>query len=91
MKSKSGEKAFLTALGCLVEVIAHPQRAVAGARVSIVGHSDVAVTGTEGTFTLPAHAADGQQVQIRVEKDGYAPALQWHLAGKAAAMVVIHK
>jgi hypothetical protein len=45
-------------------------RSVAGARVSIAGYPDVAVTNAEGNFfDLPAHAADGQMVQVRAEKD----------------------
>ena len=44
-------------------------RSVAGARVSIPGYADVAVTNEEGNFVLPAHAADGQMVQVRAQKD----------------------
>jgi hypothetical protein len=43
-------------------------RSVAGARVSIPGYPDVAVTDEMGTFVLPAHAADGQMVQVRAQK-----------------------
>ncbi len=43
-------------------------RSVAGARVSIPGYPDVAVTDEMGNFVLPAHAADGQIVQVRAQK-----------------------
>jgi hypothetical protein len=43
-------------------------RAVAGATVSISGFADVAMTDEAGNFALPAHAADGQIVRIRVQK-----------------------
>jgi hypothetical protein len=37
--------------------------------VSISGFSDLAVTNEEGNFVLPAHAADGQIVEVRAQKD----------------------
>src|SRR5713101_1919455 len=40
-------------------------RSVAGAHVSIPGYPDVVVTDEMGNFVLPAHAADGQIVQVR--------------------------
>ena len=67
------------------------QRGVAGARVTIVGHSEVAVTDANGGFTLPSHAANGQMVQLRVEKEGYNPVLQGHPAGDTAAVIVIDR
>jgi sugar lactone lactonase YvrE len=51
------------------DVIDEHRRSVVGARVSIVGYPDVAVTNEEGNFVLPAHAADGQIVQVRAQKD----------------------
>ena len=44
-------------------------RSVAGAHVSIPGYPDVAVTDQMGNFVLPAHAADGQMVRLRAQKD----------------------
>jgi hypothetical protein len=44
-------------------------KSVAGARVSIPGYADIAVTGDMGNFVLPAHAADGQIVKVRAQKD----------------------
>jgi hypothetical protein len=72
-------------------VVDGAQRAVSGARVSIVGQSEAALTDANGSFTLPAHAAPSQMVQLRVEKDGYKPMLQEHPAGGAAAIVVIER
>ena len=37
---------------------------VAGATVSITGYSDVAVTDQKGNFVLPAHAGEGQMVEV---------------------------
>ena len=45
------------------------RRSVTGARVSIPGFPDIAVTDGMGNFVLPAHAADGQIVQVRAQKD----------------------
>uniref|UniRef100_Q01P11 SEFIR domain protein n=1 Tax=Solibacter usitatus (strain Ellin6076) TaxID=234267 RepID=Q01P11_SOLUE len=72
-------------------VVDSKQRAVAGARVTIAGQSDAAVTDANGGFTLPAHAANGQVVQLRVEKQGYRPVLQGHPAGDTAAFIVIDR
>jgi hypothetical protein len=44
-------------------------RSIAGARVSIAGYPDVATTNEMGNFVLPAHAADGQVVRVRAQKD----------------------
>lgn len=41
---------------------------VADADVSIPGYSDAAVTDKMGNFSLPAHVADGQIVQVRAQK-----------------------
>ena len=45
------------------------RRSVAGAHVSIPGYPDIAVTDEMGNFLLPAHAADGQIVHLRAQKD----------------------
>ena len=50
-------------------VIDEHRRSVVGAHVSIPGYPDVAVTDEMGNFVLPAHAADGQIVQVRAQKD----------------------
>jgi len=45
-------------------------RSVVGAVVSIVGYHDTFQTDEMGNFVLPAHAAVGQVVQLRAEKNG---------------------
>jgi hypothetical protein len=44
-------------------------RTVAGAAVSIVGYTDGTITDQMGNFVLTAHAAEGQIVEIRAQKD----------------------
>jgi hypothetical protein len=51
------------------DVIDEHGRPVAVAHVSVPGYADVAVTDQMGNFVLPAHAADGQIVQVRAQKD----------------------
>jgi hypothetical protein len=51
------------------DVIDERHRSVAGATVSIPGYSDVATTDAMGNFFLPAHAAEGQIVRLRAQKD----------------------
>lgn len=46
------------------------RRSVAGATVWIIGYGDSTLTDSMGNFVLPAHAADGQIVQIRALKQG---------------------
>ena len=43
-------------------------KSVEGASVSVTGYPEKAVTDSMGNFSLPAHAADGQMVQVRAEK-----------------------
>lgn len=65
---------------------------VSGALVSVLGYGGEAVrTGEDGSFVLPAHAAEGQQVQLRVEKDQYMPVTQWYPAGKSAAEIYLER
>jgi hypothetical protein len=49
-------------------VIDEGNRLVAGATVSVEGYSDEVATDRMGNFSLPAHAAQGQIVQLRVQK-----------------------
>lgn len=58
-------------------VVDEDLRAIAGAKVSIPGYSDVAVTDQKGNFVLPAHAGKGQIVEVRAQKD--------HLTGRLSA------
>lgn len=42
----------------------------AGARVSVIGYPDEAVTDAMGNFALPSHVANGQMVTVRAEMGG---------------------
>jgi hypothetical protein len=44
--------------------------AVQGATVSIEGFPEIAVTDGKGNFVLPAHAGNGQLVEVHAQKDG---------------------
>lgn len=66
------------------------QSSIEGASVSVVGYDAEAVlTKGSGSFSLPAHAADGQQVQLHAEKAGYQPATQWCPAGDSPCSIVL--
>ncbi len=57
-------------------------QAVAGARVSVMSYGEESViTGEDGQFVLPAHAAYGNEVHLRAEKADYLPAEEWPFAG----------
>src|SRR5579859_7840698 len=66
---------------------------VEGARVGVVGYdSEGTVTKTGGGFSLSAHKAKGQQVQIFVFKEGYAAnPPEWHQAGDHPVTIVLRK
>ena len=64
------------------------QSAIADATVSVIGYdSEAVVTKSSGSFSLPAHAADGQQVQLHAEKSGYRAANQWCPAGDSPCSI----
>ena len=44
--------------------------AVEGASVSVNGYPEVAVSDKKGNFVLPAHAGNGQLVELRAQKNG---------------------
>ena len=68
------------------------RNAVVGAETSIIGYdSEKAVTGSTGSFDLPAHAAVNQQVQVHAEKKGYRATNVWCQAGDAACEVVLKR
>jgi hypothetical protein len=50
-------------------VVDEHNRSVEAAQVSIPGYIDIATTDKMGNFVLPAHAADGQIVHLRAQKD----------------------
>jgi hypothetical protein len=69
------------------DVIDEHRRSVAGAHVSIPGYPDVAVTDEMGNFVLPAHAADGQSVQVRAQKDQWVGSVSVP-AGRSVELVI---
>lgn len=63
---------------------------VAGARVTVGDHREVAVTNAKGNFVLAAHAGQGQVVEIQAQKGN----LTGHLsapAGKVVEVVLSHE
>jgi hypothetical protein len=63
-----------------------------GASVSVAGYGHEAVsTRTDGSFDLPAHAATGEPVRLRAQKDGYLPTEQEHLAGDHPARLLLKR
>lgn len=69
------------------QVVDRNERAIAGARVFVVGYETEAVITKEGgNFELPAHAAVNQSVLLYAEKDGLA-IKQVHQAGDYPAIL----
>lgn len=62
--------------------------AIAGATVSILG-GESGLTKANGTFTLKANAAVGQQVRLHADKPGYQAVDQDHPAGRGDATIVL--
>jgi hypothetical protein len=68
------------------------QTAIAGATVSVIGYdSEAQVTKASGSFSLPAHATDGQQVQVHAEKAGYRGATLWCAAGDSPCTILLQR
>jgi hypothetical protein len=68
------------------------QSAIAGATVSVIGYDSEAVeTKGSGSFSLPAHAADGQKVQMHAEKSDYRAANQWCSAGDSPCSILLQR
>lgn len=70
-------------------VVDENRRSVAGAHVSILGYSDTVVTDEMGNFALAAHAADGQIVQVRAQKDQWVGSMSVP-AGKPLELTIKH-
>jgi len=64
---------------------------LAGALVNIVGCADSVVTNSQGFFSLPAHAVEGEEVRLRVSKSGYETKDQYHPAGNVSAYISLRK
>jgi hypothetical protein len=63
------------------------------ARVGVVGYdAEGMVTKAGGNFSLPAHKANGQQVQIFAFKEGYAAGPpEWHQAGDHPVTIILRQ
>ncbi|MEK7409033.1 MAG: carboxypeptidase-like regulatory domain-containing protein [Acidobacteriota bacterium] len=73
-------------------VVDQSGKAIVGARVSVIGYeSEVVLTAEGGNFSLAAHAADGQQVQLHAEKAGHRPANEWRPAGDHPITIVLQR
>jgi hypothetical protein len=74
------------------QVVDGSNRAVAGARVFVVGYeSEGVITQKGGNFELPAHAMIGQPVHIYAEKAGYRPTKHLHHAGEMPAELILER
>ena len=63
---------------------------LADVRVMVMGYGgEATTTGADGSFELPAHAAEGQQVELHVQKEGFEAITQWHPAGKYPATLTL--
>lgn len=62
-----------------------------GVQIGVVGYEPEAVTTKQGgNFSLPAHKANGQQVQLYAVKEGYVLIPEWHQAGDST-IVKLHR
>jgi hypothetical protein len=67
-------------------------RAVAGAAVSLLGPTQEHVTtSASGGFSIPAHAAESQKVELHAEKTGYAASNVWCAAGKDPCQITLKR
>ncbi len=73
-------------------VVDRTGRGLAGVRVSVAGYdSEAAMTSEGGSFELPAHAADGQQVFLHAQKDGFRGESLWHPAGSVPVRIELFR
>jgi hypothetical protein len=73
-----------TARGVVEDEYARP---VEGARVLVLGYDETVTTGPTGSFSLPAHAADGQKITVFAQK-GDKTAQTTAYAGRTAELVL---
>jgi hypothetical protein len=63
---------------------------VVGAQVSVIGYeTEVVTTGPLGQFDLPAHAADGEQVQITAVRKSLGSISEWKQAGEQPVTILL--
>lgn len=62
---------------------------VEGAIVSIVGVAGSTKTDSQGFFMLSTDNDEGEEVRLKVTKEGYEPLEQYHLTGNSSSYIVI--
>jgi hypothetical protein len=73
-------------------VIDSSSQPIAGAWVNVVGYEQERIqTGANGEFDLVAHAAKGEIVQLRAQKEGYQPEPQSHPAGSISMTIILRR
>jgi hypothetical protein len=65
-------------------------RGLAGASITIAGASTAIETKQDGQFALSTNAAEGQEILLRVTKDGYKSVQQLHPAGNEPVTIVLY-
>jgi hypothetical protein len=71
-------------------VVARSGHPVSGAKIGVVGYaSEAVITPANGDFNLVAHAAEGQQTELVVQKAGFLPTRKWCQAGEDHAQTII--
>jgi hypothetical protein len=66
-------------------------RSVAGASVSVAGYDEAELTDSMGNFVLPAHAAEGQVVQVRAQKLALAGSLSVPAGRDPVEIIMKHR
>jgi hypothetical protein len=67
-------------------------KGIGDAVIRVVGYeADTANTQRDGQFVLPTHAADGQQVLLHVEKEGFTAVDQYHPAGNEPVTITLSR
>ena len=71
---------------------ADDQAAIPDARVSVIGYEEEGViSGPRGGFELLAHAAEDEQVEVHVEKNGYRATNMWCPAGDSPCVIILSR
>ncbi|HXM50787.1 MAG TPA: carboxypeptidase-like regulatory domain-containing protein [Pyrinomonadaceae bacterium] len=73
-------------------VVDEGQKPIADALVYVIGYENEAThTGDKGQFDLPAHAANGEPIRVRVEKKGYGPEEAVNFSGNESIPIVLSR
>lgn len=67
------------------------KKPLAGVKIGIVGTTGTTITDTEGHFKMPAKAAEGEEVRLRISKRGYITRDQYHPAGGIPAYIILQR